>query len=191
MLIAALLWTGSGESQRWQTALAEQESYIDSLYELVPPIIRVGLGDHVHCAYYRNLEKSVPAAQMAKLLGSRYEGLPALVNEHIPEGFRTMLGHQCRYRGRQFIHLALKRDEELLSLVITPRVDGESFGRDDLAPLLDAAGVPVYGTRAGEFEVAGFETGDYLGYVVSNLSHAGNLEIAGAVVGPVAEYLGG
>jgi len=189
--IAVTTWTRVAEPEPWEIALAGQESYIDALYELVPPMIRVGLGDHAHCAYFRNFEGSLPAAEMAEQLGPEYDGLMQLVDEHIPEDFKTVLGHQCEYRERKFIHLALKRNDELLSLVITRRDDGESFSRDELAPVLNAAGVSVYGARAGEFEVAGFEAGGYLGYVVSNLSNATNLEIAEAVVGPVSEYLGG
>ena len=85
--------------------------------------------------------------------------------------------------------MALRRDDELLSVVITRRESGESFEHDQFVPVLSAAGVPVYAAGADRFELAGFETDDYLAFVVSNLPREGNLQIAEALAPGLRTFL--
>jgi anti-sigma factor RsiW len=178
------------QPETWQTAKADQEAYIDSLYEQAAHVVRVGLGDHVHCAYYRKFPKNAPTVEeLAATLGQTNEGLTDIINEKIPQGFHVVLGHLCKYKDRQYVHVALRRDDELLSVVITRREGAESFERDQLVPVLSAAGVPIYAAGADRFELAGFETDDYLAFVVSNLPRQGNLQIAEALAPELRTFL--
>jgi hypothetical protein len=52
-----------------------------------------------------------------------------------------------------------------------------------------AAGTPVYEARLQDYEVAEFETRDYLGFVVSNFAQQDNLQIASTLVPAVREFL--
>ena len=77
----------------------------------------------------------------------------------------------------------------MISVILTRKQDGESFGREQMVPALQAAGVPIYSASADQFEIAGFETDEYLAYVVSNLARKGNLQIAQAVAPQLEELI--
>jgi anti-sigma factor RsiW len=178
------------KTEIWETAKADQENYIESLFHAVPRVIQIGLGDHAHCAYYRKFPNPPQTfAEMAGKLGPNFRELVPLVKQKVPDSFHVAVGHQCKYRERQFVHLALRRENELLSIIITKREPGESFQTGDLKPVLEAAGVPVYAALADQFEIAGLETGQYLAYVISNMPRDENLRIAQALTPPLTEFL--
>ena len=167
-----------------------QESYIRAISARIPSILRVGLGDHVHCTVFRKLPKEPPAAaHMVRELGPQYGGLLALVKARVPAQYRVVMAHRCSYHGRKFVHLALKGESKLLSLVITRKGDGESFAKDGLRPVLAEAGVPVYEGSVQRFAVVGFEAGEHLAYLVSDLSERQNLSVAMALSVGVRDFL--
>ncbi len=168
---------GFGSREAWKTSVEVQEAYVDSLYTQVASVMRSGLGGHVHCTHYRKF----PVKQSRVPLDEEYKDLAPWVREQVPEGYQVLLEHQCKYRNRQYVHFTLGREDKLLSVIVTRKQDGESFGRDQLMPALQAAGIPVYAASAGQFEIAGFETGEYLAFVVSNLPREDNLRIAQAL----------
>ena len=175
----------SGPGESWKTAVVDQEAFIDSLYLQVAHVMQPALGDHAHCAYYRKF----PAKDGVQSLGEEFEEVAHWVREKVPADQQLLLQHRCKYRNRQYVHLAFGQDEELASVILTRKQDGESFGREQLVPALHAAGVPIYSTSADQFEIAGFETDEYLAYVVSNLSRDGNLLIAQAVAPQLDELI--
>ena len=144
-----------------------------------------GLGDHVHCAHYRKF----PVKEREKPLGEDYQDLSPWIRTKVPDGYRVMLEHLCKYRNRQYVHFTLGRGDELLSVIVTRKLDSESFGRDQLVPALQAAGVPVYAATADQFEIAGFETDKHLAFVVSNLPRESNLRIAQTLTPDLRAFL--
>ena len=74
-------------------------------------------------------------------------------------------------------------------MILTRKHDGESFGREQLVPALQAAGVPVYAAAADQFEIAAFETDKYLAFVVSNLPRESNLRIAQSLTPDLRAFL--
>jgi hypothetical protein len=54
----------------------------------------------------------------------------------VPEQYRLMLAHTCRYHKRLFVHLTLNDASRLLSLVIARKRDGESFHTENMIPAL-------------------------------------------------------
>ncbi len=178
-------WTRSS-----QPGIATQEAFIDSLYAQVNAIIKVGLGDHVHCTVFRDLEETPPSfEQMAENMGPDYIGLAPLIEEKAPRGFRIIQAHQCDYRGRKFVHVALAGDAKLVSLVVTRKSPGESFSNGDMIPVLEEAGVPIYRAGVDAFEIAGFESDDHLVFVASDLSEGNNLQLAVNLAPAVRELL--
>jgi hypothetical protein len=97
------------------------------------------------------------------------------------------MAHQCGYGGRKYVHLTLQNGPELVSLVITQKGMGESL--NGLAPALTSSGLPVYQAKAQQYEVAGFEAGKYLAFVVSDLRNSTNLELAAKLAPTVHEFL--
>ena len=181
-----------GEGQPNDLDRAAQEDYIDSLYARVSHIAQVGLGDHVHCAHFRKFEDGAPSLQeLSQTIGPQYAGLVRAVRDKVPSKYRISLAHQCTFRERRFVHMAMHGDGTLLSVVITRRRPGESFTADQLAPVLESAGMPIYRSGVDEFQVAGFETGDYLAFVVSDLPRQQNTQFASNVASTVHEFLSG
>jgi hypothetical protein len=54
---------------------------------------------------------------MAAQLGPDYHSLLSVVKEGVPADLQIVMAHQCSYHGRKFVHLSLKNDSHLLSLV--------------------------------------------------------------------------
>jgi len=168
-----------------------QEAYIGSISRKVAGILRVGLGDHVHCTVFRKLPKEPPpAAELVAELGPEYSGLYSIVHARTSEQYRVVMAHRCSYHGRKFVHLALQGDSKLLSLVITRKGQGESFGRDQLAPALSESGISMYAGGVQRFAIAGFESPDHLVYLVSDLDKRQNLNLLASLATPVHAFLG-
>jgi anti-sigma factor (TIGR02949 family) len=175
--------------QLWLTHTS-QEAFFDSISHGVSHIMQVGLGDHVHCAVYRKFPKDAPSlSELGEKLTAEHTPLIQTVSKHVPSEFKVVLAHQCSYRGRRFVHLALKSDSKLLSLLITKRNEGETFSANGLLPALISGGIPVYRSTAERFEIAGFETRDHLAFVVSDLPQHRNLEVMTGLAPQINEHL--
>jgi hypothetical protein len=165
-----------------------QDAYFRKVSTKLAAILKVGLGDHIHCSVFRKYPQNPPPVEkMESDLGPSYKGLLPVVRAAVPEGYRVIMGHQCGYAGRRFIHLTLKKGDDLLSLVIARRQPGETVA--GLSPAGGPAGLPIYQSAADRYQVAGFEAGDFLAYVVSDLKRKSNLQIAAAVAPGVREFL--
>jgi anti-sigma factor (TIGR02949 family) len=152
-------------------------------------ILKVGLGDHVHCAVGRDYSAGPRSFErMAQEMGPDFIKLVPLVRERVPADYVVMIAHHCKFEGRNFIHLILSNQRALLSLVLTKK-NGEAFDQSSVGAIVQAAGVPLHHTRAQNLEVAGFETRDYLAFVVSNLDQASNLQIATRLAPAVRDWL--
>lgn len=168
---------------------ASQEAYVASVSSPLPSILRVGLGDHVHCAVYKAFPDQHPTfEQMAQDLGE-YKALAPLLAKQIPAGYRVKTAHQCSYHERSFVHLTLRNGSILVSLAISRKGEGESFEKNQLIPALTESGIAIYQTAAQRFEVAGFETPGYLVYVVSNLNRQDNLGMMATLAPSVRSFL--
>jgi hypothetical protein len=99
------------------------------------------------------------------------------------------LAHQCTYKGREFIHLSLMDQSNMLSLVITRKVDGESFHGAGMLPTLSESAIPMYQAGVQRFKLTAFETGDYLVYFISDLDKQGNTNLMLALAPRVKEFL--
>jgi anti-sigma factor RsiW len=157
-----------------------ESAYYSELPESVSRIMRVGLSDHVHCAAFRKFRKP-PAA----------EEFPAPfrpVLTHIPAGYRVIAAHECKARGRSFLHVVLRgAAEKTASLVIARKESGETFAN---SPLRRAAGeLPVFTEEVPRFQIAGFEAGAYLVYLVSDMSGEANQQLARTLAAPVSALL--
>ncbi|HME08737.1 MAG TPA: hypothetical protein VKG25_16895 [Bryobacteraceae bacterium] len=192
MLIAAALVLSAGTAITYRLGHLRltpgaRESYISSISLQVSRVMRVGLGDHVNCAVFHELDRNPPPAGAA--MPPEYGDLTALVKNNLPAGYRVVTAHQCRYHGRKFIHLSATDGSGLISLVITRKAEGESFAKDHLAQLLSQSGIALYRENVQRFEIAGFETRDHLVYVVSDLSWQQNLDLMAALAPGVRDVL--
>ena len=166
------------------------DAYVAKLRLQVSKVMGVGLGDHVHCAYFRKYPTTPPTvAKMQTDLGPEYAALLDAVKANVPEEFRVRLAHKCSYQGRKFVHLVLKNDERLMSVVVATKKDGEALSAEHLVPALVRAGVPLYQQRAESFQIAAFENSQHLVYLISDLPGEKNMEMLQAMTGGLKEAL--
>lgn len=167
-----------------------QESYIASVSSQVATLMRVGLGDHIHCAVFRKYPQNIPPAQtLDHDLSSQYTGLVPALAKRLPPGFQVVMAHQCRYNGRRFVHLTAKSDSGLVSLVLARKAAGESFQAQGLLPALVESGIPFYRAGVLRFQITAFETADHLAYLVSDLPGEQNTGILTAMAPDVSVIL--
>ncbi|MBV9766758.1 MAG: hypothetical protein JOZ48_18075 [Acidobacteriaceae bacterium] len=167
-----------------------QDAYIASISAYVPRILRVGLGDHIHCSVYRKYpEHPESLQQMIADLGPDFAPLLQTVRSKVPGNLQLVMAHRCSYRQRQFVHFTFKNSDALLSLVIAHKQDGEQLSRPELGQALLESEIPIYRSEVQRFQIAAFDAGEYLAYVISDLSSRQNNEIAAALSPDVRSFL--
>jgi hypothetical protein len=168
-----------------------QQSYIASISSRVASIMRVGLGDHVHCGVFRNYSKANEPSleQMESDLGPAYKGLLPVVEPHVPHDFRVVLGHRCKYQGRQFVHFTMKSDRQLISIVIAQKQDGETFRTSTLVPVIEHGGLAIYHDDVQRFDITGFETRGHLVYLISDAPANDNRQLMITLAPGIGSYL--
>jgi hypothetical protein len=167
-----------------------QESYISSVSTHIATLMRVGLGDHIHCSVFRKYPKNPPTTEeFIEKMNPQYAGLIPIVRSQVPSAYRMTLAHECRYHGRKFVHLSLMDDSNMLSLVITRKAEGESFSTEDMLPALVQSGIPMYQAGVQRFQMTAFETRDHLVYFISDLGQPQNTALMLALSLRVRDFL--
>jgi anti-sigma factor (TIGR02949 family) len=152
-------------------------------------LLTIGMNDHSFCAIDHNLaSRRFTREEMSQKMGPEFAGLVDLVEQKAPGEYEVVVGHRCQFAGRPFVHLILRNQETVISLAITKK-NGESFTADAARNALQASGVSLYDSRINNFEVTGFETRDYLAFVVSNLPKEENVRIASNLAPGVRDFL--
>ncbi len=169
--------------------LAADSNPNQSLAGQITELLRVGLNDHVHCAIEEDYAgQHYTSEEMSGELGAEYAGLLPLVKEKAAAGFETIAAHHCAIDERNFVHLILRKDEKILSLVITKK-NGETFSNRSGIALSQSSGVALYQETIQNYAVAGFETETDLVFFVSDLTNAENLQIASNAAPAVRNFL--
>ena len=134
--------------------------------------------DHVHCALYRSGAKAeVAPGKVAMELGEQAPVAEVVRQVAGPEA-TMFVAHKCHFGGREYVHMILMEGDALVSVVLTKKWAGEDLGAEPSA------------TRAERFEIAGFEVGEYLAFVISDMPAGENLELARGLQGPLRGLLG-
>ena len=132
--------------------------------------------------YRQILHGPVEEGDLTKSMGREFAPLAAIVRDKIPEGSQLRLAHRCRYRGRTYVHLAVAgEDGSLLSVILTPKEGDDSLAAAGVLPVVRASGVDLFAAGEDGYQIAAFETEQYLGFVVSNLDRETNLRLAEAL----------
>ena len=167
-----------------------QESYIASVSSRVGTLMRVGLGDHLHCAVFRKYPRNPPPlAEMSAAIGPEFACVIPLVRDRVPGDLRLVLAHRCTYHDRHFVHLILRNDSRLLSTIFTRKSDGPAVTAGDLTPAWTEGGVPVYQSSIQRFQIASFQSRDYLVYIISDAPAQQNLEMMQAMAPSLHAFL--
>jgi len=178
MAIAALVIIGLAIVSLRRATPGPEQAILDKASGRLALMLNVGLRDHLHCAVFRKYSKQPETlSQMATQLGPRFAALAPLVKARLSGESQIIQGHRCSAGGREYVHFIVTRGGRLLSLVLTRKRAGESLGGG------------VYQEGVDRFQVVGFESHDYLVYIVSDLDAEQNLQLAAKLAPAVREYL--
>jgi anti-sigma factor (TIGR02949 family) len=177
--------------KRWALALAAVAAIILGLFtaewlnlrrgdKLIASILKLGISDHLICAIqaHNYPEVASPPDQIRTKLGPRYAPLLQVVQERLP-GFDVLEGHICSIPNsdRKYIHFITRGRGTILSVILTER-SGAAFPRGKLLVTADPGTLGIYENRLSGMEVAGFESGTYFAFIVSDLNQKELLQLA-------------
>jgi hypothetical protein len=161
--------------------------------QIVASVLALGVSDHVQCAIrgHSYPEVANQPEELRKKLGPQYAGLLSIVAGKL-SGFQVLEAHICSVPGspRKYIHFIARGRGTILSVILTKR-DGESLPGGRSLVGNSPGGVDLYKSQLEGFSVAGFESNEYFGFVVSDLGQSEVLELAASVAPPLRDALDG
>jgi hypothetical protein len=187
---------------RWAVGLASIAFILLSLFaakwfslrrgeQVVAIILKLGVTDHVVCAIkgHNYPEVANPPDQIRNKLGVRYAVLLQVVQERLP-GFEVLEGHICSIpaSNRKYIHFITRGQGTILSVILTER-NGAALPRDKLLLSADSGGLGIYQDHLSGMEIAGFESGQYFAFVVSDLNQKELLQLTRGLAPALNETL--
>ncbi|HTY23729.1 MAG TPA: hypothetical protein VMC85_11395 [Desulfomonilaceae bacterium] len=179
--IAVMIVGGWGTLQLWR------ERYVDS--EEAEAILNLGAAVHIHCAIDSHLaDGTFTPEKMALAMGPRYIGLVSMLEKTLPKDFLVPVAHQCSFDGRNYVHIIIKKQSTIVSLIIT-RKEGRAYPLSSRSHVVNVLGLPLHQAFLRNLEVAGFETREYLGFIVSGLDREQSYRVASDLALVVWEYL--
>jgi hypothetical protein len=150
-------------------------------------VLALGVSDHVQCAIkgHNYPEVANPPEVLRKKLGPQYAGLLDVVHQNLP-GFEILEAHICSIPGssRKYVHFITRGRGTILSVILT-RNDGAHLPSGGAFRSVVAGHVNLYEAHEQGMNVAGFESGGYLGFVVSDLDTNTTLQIADQLAPPL------
>ena len=171
----------------WGTLQLWRDRYIE--FEDVDATLNLGIAVHIRCAINSPIaDGTFTPEKMALAVGPRYIGLVSLVEKTLPRDFLVPVAHQCSVDGHNYVHLIVKNQGKLLSLIIT-RKEGRAFPHSSRNNIVDALGMPLHEAFLRNLHVVGFETRKHLGFVVSGLDREQTHRVAVELAPAVREYL--
>ena len=170
-------------------AAGQQALRLHHARQTVADILLLGVADHLDCAVrghnYPDLARSQD--ELLRRLPPDCAGLLPVVEEYLP-GFQVLEAHVCSVTGspRKYVHFIARGEGALLSVVLTRR-DGMSLPQGRLLAADSVA--DVYRAHLNNMDVAGFQSRDYFGFVVSGLGQDRVLQIAQSLAPPARVVL--
>ena len=154
------------------------DRYVESLKARVAAVVYTAMTDHIHCAVFRAYPKNPPSReQMVSDMGPQFKDLIPIVRDKVPAAYRLEQAHRCTSGGREYVHLIFRDRLALISVIATIRRAGESVNE---LPAADANG-RVRATSVDQYQVAAFDAGKFMAYVVSDLPRKDNVADGGCV----------
>jgi len=139
-------------------------------------LVNVAFGDHQHCAINHGTVEPVGHADTpAKYAEAAEIVMPQM--KSILDGAELQSTHTCEYRRTKFTHLIVRRNGEILSVMLTPKTDAENLGEK-----IEHYTSPKY--RLDRFDVE-----DTAVFVVSAYNDQINAHVAEVLYRPFHKYL--
>jgi len=158
---------------------------------IVASVLALGVSDHLQCAIkgHNYPEIPNPPEQLRQKLGPQYAGLLEVVQEKLP-GFEILEAHICSVQGspRKYVHFITRGRGTILSVILTRR-EGEQLPNGKTFVSGRFGGVSLYEAHLTGMNAAGFESREYWGFVVSDLSRDTTMQIARELAPPLKAAL--
>jgi anti-sigma factor (TIGR02949 family) len=160
--------------------------------QLVASVLSLGVADHLNCAIkgHNYPEVANPPDELRKKLGPQYAGLLPVVQGRLP-GFQLLEAHICSLPGspQKYVHFIARGQGTILSVILTKR-EGESLPAGRFLVASAPAGVNLYKAKLEGMSVAGFETNEHFGFVVSDLGQDQMMQLAASLAPALRDALG-
>ena len=160
---------------------------------VVASVLAIGVADHIQCAIKGHNYPDIASSpqKLRQKLGPRYSGLLDVVQQKLP-GFEVLEAHICTIPGspRKYIHFITRGRGTILSVILT-RDEGAQLPTGSVIRTAASGNVNLYEAHLDGMNAVGFESDGYLGFVVSDLSPAFNLELATGLAPPIKAVLDG
>lgn len=158
---------------------------------VVASVLALGVSDHIQCAIkgHNYPEIANPPELLRKKLGPQYAGLLDVVQQGLP-GFEVLEAHICSVRRspRKYVHFIARGRGTILSVILT-RSEGEQLPNGTAFRSGVSGSINLYEAHLEGMNAASFETKEYWGFVVSDLSRDTTLQIAGTLAPPLKAAL--
>ena len=158
---------------------------------IVASVLAIGVSDHVQCAIKGHNYPDIanPPEKLREKLGPQYAGLLEVVQQKLP-GFEILEAHICSIPNspRKYIHFITRGRGTILSVILTKR-EGAQFPTGKRFVSGSSGSVSLYEAHLEGMNAAGFESKEYLGFVVSDLSQDATVQIASALAPPLKAAL--
>ncbi len=161
--------------------------------QLVASVLTLGVTDHLHCAIqaHNYPEVANPPAQLRQKLGPQHAELLPVVEARL-SGFQVLEAHICSVPGspRKYVHFIARGQGTILSVILTKR-EGVSLPAGRFLAAGASDGIHLYEAKLEGASVAGFETNNYFGFVVSDLGQDEMTKLAAALAPGLRSALDG
>jgi anti-sigma factor (TIGR02949 family) len=157
---------------------------------VVASVLALGVADHLQCAIKGHNYPDIanPPAQLRQKLGPQYAGLLEVVQQKLP-GFEVLEAHICSPEGtRKYVHFITRGRGTILSVIVT-RSEGVQFPNGKAFRAGASGNVNLYEAHLEGMNAAGFESKEYWGFVVSDLSPDTTMQIADELAPPLRAAL--
>jgi hypothetical protein len=145
-------------------------------------LFAIGVNDHARCA-------TAGAVPQQEGLGTQFAPMLQPVLDAAGTDYAAVSAHRCNIDGRAYFHIILRRGQTLVSLILTLRGEQELFPRALAGRVVHAAGIPLHEGKRDGYSVSAFESGAYLGYIVSALPDPQNGELAARAAPVIDRYM--
>jgi anti-sigma factor (TIGR02949 family) len=158
---------------------------------IVASVLALGVADHLQCAIKGHNYPDIanPPEQLRQKLGPQYAGLLEVVQQKLP-GFEVLEAHICSVQGspRKYVHFITRGRGTILSVILT-RSEGAQFPNGKGFRAGASGNVNLYEAHIEGMNAAGFESKEYWGFVVSDLSPDTTMQIANELAPPLQAAL--
>jgi len=174
LVVASAIWFGAFG----RLPLGGNMSVAEAVRVSFTQLAAIAAGDHENCAVKFNLKEfPITLDEAAAKFGVFNKDLDKTVISAIStnaannalSGSEFVESHSCIYEGRRFAHIVVKKNGDLVSMLVT----------DTDLPLTDGEIIAATGTNTSR--AAGFVVGHHAVFVVSKLTEAENIDLAASL----------